>query len=303
MIFNHLESNLIDPFQTIAYWNSKEHLLSSLSIPVEDRAFYFADAVYEVIRIYRGKTWLQDIHMKRLSRSLRELELAIDEANINELISKNIGVNNIQEGYVYVQVSRGTSPRNHLYPNPKISTNALIYSKEFKDDPWKDYRRDGINIILEPDIRWLRRDIKTVNLLPNCMAKQKAERNGAQEAIFFEADGKITEGSSNNVFIVENKMVITHPANNHILNGITRLFVIHIAKQMGIEVQERCFSEVELKQASEIFITGTTSEILLVSSIHGVKRSNFDSKIYKQLRYEFTKSISGGHQDFSEEFL
>lgn len=282
-------------------WGSK--LLSNLKIPVEDRAFYFADAVYEVIRVYRGKPWLQEMHGERLSRSLRELDLAIDVRGIDDLINKNIVLNNIHDGFVYIQVTRGTSSRSHLFPNPKIPPNVLIYSKEFKADPWKAYRYGGINIILEPDIRWLRRDIKTVNLLPNCMAKEKAERSGAQEAVFYETDGKITEGSSNNVFIVQNHKIITHPANNHILNGITRLFVIHLAHHLGIEVLERSFSKIDLENATEIFITGTTSEILLVSAINSVKRSSADPKIYNILRSEFTNAIAQGKQDFLKDFL
>ena len=275
---------------TIAYWNGKREQLATLSIPVEDRAFFFGDAIYEVIRIYGGKLWLPDQHFLRLFRSLDSTGIRASVDIIAEDVRRNVAENGIENGYVYIQVSRGTAPRNHAFPPAGVASNILIYSQAFAADPWLKYRRDGINVILEPDIRWLRRDIKSVNLLANCLAKQKAEECGAQEVIFIEHDETVTEASSNNVFIVQSETIVTAPANNRILNGVTRLYVLDLAKRLGVTVNERAFSRAELLAADEVFITGTTSEVLLVSAINGIGRVE-RSRIHEALRREFTKDI------------
>jgi D-alanine transaminase len=276
---------------TIAIWNGKECLLETLNVPIEDRSMFFGDAVYEVIRIYNGRLWLASEHFMRLERSLAKIQI---QANVDEIIrhsNQNVAANDISEGYIYLQVSRGTAPRNHSFPSPGTMANVLIYSKHFREDPWHQHRSSGISVILQPDIRWLGRDIKSTNLLPNCIAKQAADDAGCQEAIFYESDGIITEATANNVFIVKDNILITAPADSHILGGITRAYLIARARQHNIEVNERRFAVAELVAADEVFITGSTSEILDVREIDGQKVGKTDWPIFLRLRDLFSNDI------------
>lgn len=274
----------------IAHWNNQPTPLADLTIPVEDRAFFFGDAIYEVIRLYQGKFWLLGPHMQRLERSLAKIRIEADAEGIRETIIANAKLNRISDGMIYAQVSRGTAPRDHGF-SVKTAPNILIYAKKFCSVPWQAEREHGIRVILREDTRWLGRDIKSVNLLPNCLAKQEANDAGADEAVFVEENGTITEATSNNVFMIKGDTVYTHPANRHILHGITREHTIGICKRLGIRCEQRAFSADEFKNADEAFITGTTAEVLRIKAVDNASLARPKASIYERIRAQFSADL------------
>ncbi|MFC7392790.1 D-amino-acid transaminase [Scopulibacillus cellulosilyticus] len=236
-----------------------------VSIDIEDRGYQFGDGVYEVIRVYQGQCFAMKEHLDRLERSSKEIKLDCPisrmklEDNINQLIKKD----RLTNGIVYLQITRGAAKRTHQFPEHAKSV-LTAYTSEM-ERPLANLQ-NGINTKLVDDFRWLRCDIKSLNLLGNVLAKQEAQENQCYEAILHR-QGTVTEGSSSNVFIVKNGKLYTHPANNFILNGITRQYVLRFAKEEHFEVIENTFSTEELLKADEVFITSTTSEISPVVKI------------------------------------
>lgn len=276
---------------TVAYWNNEKFNLNELRIPMTDRSFFFGDGVYEVIRIYGGKFFLLDEHLKRLSQSCRAVEIDCKLDQIREVILRNARENQVHNGTTYIQISRGTQARNHSFAK-KVEANTLVYSQEFDEEPYKKYISTGISVTLERDTRWLRRDIKSVNLLANCIAKTAAERSGAQEAILVEDDGTVTEGSTSNVFIVTKGVLVTHPSNEKILGGITRIFALECAQNLGLTIHERPIQKDELLAAEEIFITSTTAEVMPVAQIVGTSICRRTWPMVEMIRKEFEQRRS-----------
>lgn len=237
------------------------------SIPFFDRGYYFGDGIYEVIRIYSGKPFMLSAHYERFHRSASELHmnmtLSYDEfaALITQLVEKN----HLETGYVYIQMTRGIEERQHLYSD-NIAPVVTGFAKE-SAIPF-DKQKEGVSLWATEDIRWLRSDIKTINLLGNVMAKNIAKRNGAEEALLHRGN-VVTEGASTNIFLVKNGEIYTHPADNYILNGITRQVVISLAKENNFPLQEKAFSLIDISENDEMFITSTTLEIVPVTSICG----------------------------------
>ncbi|GIN90948.1 D-amino-acid transaminase [Siminovitchia terrae] len=236
-----------------------------VTIDIEDRGYQFGDGVYEVIRIYNGACFAMDAHIERLRRSAEQIEMILPytltelEENLLKLVEKN----NIKTGIIYVQVTRGAAPRAHHFPEG--SSSVLVAYVQSLDRPLTKMR-NGVKVTLTEDIRWKRCDIKSLNLLGSVLAKQKAKNKGFEEAILHR-DEVITEGSSTNVFIIKDQAIYTHPANNLILNGITRNKVLKIAREKKFQVVEEPFTIKELLNADEIFITSTTIEITPVIEI------------------------------------
>ncbi|MCO7125680.1 D-amino-acid transaminase [Sporolactobacillus shoreicorticis] len=228
-------------------------------VDIEDRGYQFGDGIYEALMVYSGRIFLLEPHMKRLERSARELDLALPYStdHIIENIKKLIELNHLDDGVVYFQITRGAAARQHFFPEntPAVITGTV--AGKIRD---LSKRPQGIKAILADDIRWLRCDIKTLNLLGNVLAKQKAHASGAGEAILHR-EAIVTEGSSSNVFIVKDGTLVTHPADHYILNGITRLFVFDLAKKMNIPLAQREFTVDELLDADEVFITSTSNEV------------------------------------------
>ncbi|MET3683395.1 D-alanine transaminase [Alkalibacillus flavidus] len=239
-------------------------------VDIEDRGYQFGDGVYEVIRYYDGQWFLLDDHLDRLQYSLNEAEIDFDvqvnnvKARLNDLIEHN----HIQDGGVYLQITRGVAPRNHPYPDKQAPT-LIAYPLNLKRP--LDDQQNGIHTITAKDFRWLRCDIKSLNLLGNVMTKQKALNAGASEAIFYRDEIHVTEGSSTNVFIVRDGTLVTHPADHYILNGITRRYLLNLADKLNIPYQIEVFSLNTLKQADEVFVTSTSAEIKPVVSIDDKK--------------------------------
>jgi len=258
----------------IVYFNEEFIPKEKVIISPDDRGFLFADGAYEVIRSYNGKLFKLDEHIERMARSLRELR--INYPGINELkkvAEKLIRINNLREeqALIYIQVTRGKAPRTHFFPKEETVPTVYVAASVFHYDPQKLAK--GIKIILVPDMRWKRCDIKSVALLPNVLARQQAKDNGADEAVFVR-DGFITEGTHTNFCAVFDGKLFTHPVNNHILAGITRKVVLSLCSQMDISVEESTIPEQKLKEADELMIVGTTVEIMPVVKVDDFKIGN-----------------------------
>jgi len=236
----------------------------------EDRGYNFGDGVYEVVRIYKGKMFQWNGHIARLYRSAREIKMDLpwtaEEllAIARELMEKN-GITDADDAILYLQISRGYAPRQHDIPTE--ARPVLMGFVRKKERPLAEMK-SGLAAQLVSDIRWLRCDIKSLNLLGAVLAKQEAKDAGAQESILHR-DGIITECSAANLFAVKNGELYTHPANHLILHGITRQVVIELAKENNIRVHEEAFDIAFLNQADELFLTSTTAEVMPIISVDG----------------------------------
>ena len=250
----------------LVYFNGNIVSHEEVKVSPFDRAFLFSDGVYEALRTYNGKLFRLDDHIKRLKYSLKELDLAFDDFDLIQHISYKLAeMNNIKNDYsVYLQISRGVSfPRTHHYED-NLSPNVFVYVKPIMDNNNK--KNEGVKVILEKDLRWLRCDIKSTSLLPAVMANQKAFKSGAYEAVFYR-DDFITEGSHTYFFAVKNNKVFTAPLSNYILDGITRKIVLELCKENKIDFIEKYIKVKRLKTFDEFFVTGTTTEITPVVRI------------------------------------
>jgi D-alanine transaminase len=241
-------------------------------VPVDDRGFLFGDGVYEVIRVVGGRYVDADRHLDRLARSLVELRLERgpdDGTGLLEigldLLARN-GIAGGGQAVVYVQVTRGVAPRRHAFPPPGTPPTVFVAAGGFV--PRRDLMETGVAAVTHPDLRWRRCDIKSVNLLPNVLAKQTATEQDAYEAILVR-DGVVTEGTHSNVFAVVDGVLRTHPTGPAILPGVTRAVVVELARDAGLHVEERAFSAAELAQAAEVFATGTTTDVMPVVAVDG----------------------------------
>ncbi len=252
----------------ISYVNGRYVYNRFAHIHIEDRGFQFADGIYEVISQIHGKWVDMEWHLDRLERSLRELRIDMPLARkaIEQIANRLMEMNRIRFcGYVYIQITRGSSPRDHVFPSfsqPSIAMTVKRFSP-----PSLEQALNGHKVITGPENRWNRPDIKSVALLPNILAKQEAKEAGAIEYWFIK-DDKIREGGASNSWIVsQNNELITHPATNDILNGITRLRIIEIAAQLNLKLCERAFSLQEAYDAKEAFISSSTRLICPITQI------------------------------------
>ncbi|MES5394615.1 D-amino-acid transaminase [Bacillus amyloliquefaciens] len=237
------------------------------AVDIEDRGYQFGDGVYEVIRVYNGALFGLREHIVRLFRSAAEIGIALpfSAEDIEWDLQKLVQENKLIDGGVYIQTTRGKAPRKHQYDKGlEPQTTAYTFSVKKPENEQKA----GAQAITAEDKRWLRCDIKSLNLLYNVMIKQKAYEAGAYEAVLIR-DGAVTEGTSSNVYAVINGTVRTHPANELILNGITRIKLLELMKEHGIEVREKPLTEDELRGADEIFISSTTSELIPIVTLDG----------------------------------
>lgn len=253
----------------IVYVNGEFVPEEDAKVSVFDRGFMFADGVYEVSSVIRGKLIDNEGHMVRLQRSMNELDMPAPATNeeIEAIQLKLIEENNLDEGLIYLQVTRGPQDRDFAYPKePKPSLVLFTQKKNVINNPIAE---KGITVITVEDIRWARRDIKTVGLLAPCMAKMQAKAAGADDAWLVE-DGSVTEGSSNNAYIVtKDGTIVTRYVGNQILNGITRRAVLALAKEHDYKIEERLFSVEECYDAAEAFVTSATMFVQAVVAIDG----------------------------------
>ncbi len=258
----------------MAWYNGNYCSPGEVAIPLEDRGYLFGDGVYEVIRVYNSKPFYLKEHYERLNRSSKAISIEVPfsleglEAIISELLIRS----SCCDAYIYIQVTRGSALRNHLAP-PDIQPMSVIYVRELSLPPILDEIKP-VKCVTVTDDRWLNCHIKSTSLLPNILARQKANQNGAVEAIYYRQNNIVTEGSRSSVFAVIDGQVRTHPESNLILSGITRKIVIDLMAREGINYLEKSFTLDELKTASEVWITSTTMEINPVGSIDQFKINN-----------------------------
>jgi D-alanine transaminase len=240
--------------------------LSEVRISPLDRGFLLGDAIYEVLRVYGGKAFLADEHFQRLARSLAAIRLTgVDCERLCRRMNGTLAASGVREGMVYIQVTRGSAPRKHAFPKDTTPLE-LLWIQEFVD-PYVEGRQRGIAVITQPDLRWQRCDIKTTSLLGNVLAMQAAVEAGCSEALLYLPDGTLTEGTHTNLFGVVAGTLITQPLQANILPGCTRGLIFRIAAKAGISIEQRPLKRDQLDEVSELFVSGTTSEVLPVVSL------------------------------------
>jgi D-alanine transaminase len=253
----------------IAYVNGRYVPHQDAAVHIEDRGYQFADGVYEVVTIVGGRMIDMEGHLDRLWRSLGELHMAapMKREPLKMVMREVIRQNGITNGIIYLQVTRGVAPRDHPFPK-NTAPSLVMTAKRLSMEKAAKTAEQGVAVVTVPDIRWSRRDIKSVSLLPNVLAKQAAKEQGAYEAFQVDEEGMVTEGSSTNAWIVTAEgNIVTRPTGNSILAGITRASLMRELKAEGIGFEERNFSVDELLNAREVFLTSSTSYVLPVVKV------------------------------------
>lgn len=256
----------------IAYVNGRYVPHNAASVHIEDRGYQFADGVYEVCEVARGYIIDMPRHLDRLGRSLGELRISwpLGRKPLEMVLREVVRRNKVVNGLVYLQVTRGVAKRDHFFPSADTAPAIVVTAKRTDPRAASKKAAKGISVITVPENRWERVDIKSVGLLPNVLARQKAKEAGAQEAWFLDTDGTVKEGAATNAWIVTGEgVLVTRPAESGILRGITRATVMDIAARHNIKVEERAFSVEEALSAREAFITAATTVVMPVVAIDG----------------------------------
>jgi D-alanine transaminase len=252
----------------VAFINGTFVPLAEAKVSIEDRGFQFGDGVYEVIRTYKGRPFELEAHLARLDRSATALDLKqpYSHDDWTRHILEGVRRAAYPESKIYVQITRGVAPRDHAYSDDATPTVVMTVREFHPLD--RSVQVAGVEAITTEDIRWGRCDIKSVNLLANVLARQQVKQAQVFEAILVN-EGLVTEGAVSNVMVVQGGTVVTAPQGPRILSGITRTVVLDLARSEGLPVQERFVSQADLYEADEVFLTGTTVEVLAVIRIDG----------------------------------
>jgi len=256
----------------IAYVNGRYVPHSDACVHIEDRGYQFADGVYEVCEIWDRHIVDETRHLDRLERSLRELGIRMPTARsaLKIVVREVVRRNRVRDGIVYLQVTRGVAPRDHAYPPADTRPSLVVTAKNIARAKGERMAEEGVGVITLPENRWERVDIKSIGLLPNAIAKQKAKEAGAREAWFVDRDGYVTEGASTTAWIVTaDGTLVTRPNGTDILPGITRVTATEVARRAGLRVEERKFSVVEAKAAKEAFMTAASTVVMPIVAIDG----------------------------------
>jgi D-alanine transaminase len=254
----------------IAYVNGRYVLHMQAMVSIDDRGYQFGDGVYEVCEVFRGELVDELRHMTRLTRSLAELRMdaPCTAAALEVVLREVVRRNNVSNGYVYVQVTRGVAPREHRFPPPNLRPSLIVTARSVDRTRNEFLASRGVAVITVPDIRWQRVDIKTISLIPNVLARQTAKERGADEAWFLDSEGMVTEGAASNAWIIDRAgTIVTRKADHSILAGVTRTTLIEIIHSLAMTLEERKFSRIEALSAREAFITGATSLVTPVVAI------------------------------------
>ena len=254
----------------VAYVNGRYVPHGSAVVHIEDRGFQFADSVYEVVTVLDGKLIDEDGHLARLARSLAELRMAwpMTPRALRLVMRELLRRNGVDRGLLYLQVTRGVAPREFRFPAAGRST--LVMTTRWSSFARPEQLSGGVSVISVPDIRWLRRDIKTTGLLAQVLGKQAAVEAGAFEAWLVEADGTVTEGCSSNAWIVtRDGRLVTRPPSERMLNGVTRLTLIRLASELGLAFEERAFTLAEAHAAAEAFLSSASTFALPITRLDG----------------------------------
>jgi D-alanine transaminase len=279
---------------TLACLNGEIMPADEARVPIWDRGFLFGDAVYEVYRLYRGRPWLEESHNARLVRSLAELELpAVDLDVLRHRIGRTVAASGVREGIVYIQITRGVAPRRHAFPPAGTPPTELIVVKPYDDGPTARLRASGVGVLSQPDRRWGRCDIKSTNLLANCLANEAAHRADAYEAVLVDRDGLVTEATHSSVLWVKGGVLGGTPEGNLILPGTTRGRVLELAARHGIPFAPGRVRLEELAHADEVMLVGTTIEVLPVVRLDDRPiASGAPGPITKALGAAFTEDVA-----------
>jgi D-alanine transaminase len=275
--------------KNIAYYNGKISTIEEMTIPLNDRAVYFGDGVYDVALIRNGRVFALDEHMARFKNSCRLLEIDFPMTD-SELEAVFIGLieklDDFTDGTLYWQSSRGTAERDHTYPGDDVPANLLVFikSKQLPD------LTKHIKLITLPDLRYSICNIKTINLIPNVMASQKAKNAGCDEAVFIR-DGRITECAHSNILIIKDGHFITAPLDCYILPGTARRHIIGLCKDLGIPVEERTYTPEELMAADEILTSSTTTLCRSACELDGKPVGGKAQDIVKAIQAAYFKKI------------
>ncbi len=269
----------------MVYLNGRFVPSAEAQVPVTDRAFLFGDGIYEVVFGRDGRFAFWELHMQRLARSAAEVELKVplDSGQWLAVAERLWADAGCETGSLYLEVSRGVAPREHSFPE-RAEPTVVAFVKELKVATEGD--GEAALAVLLPDQRWLRCDIKSVNLLPNVLARQAAKRQGGREAILVR-DGLLTEGAATNLFLVHQGELWTHPLDQHILPGVTRHVVLEEARRLGIPIRLEAYPADELALVDEVFVTGTTSHVLAIGEILGHWRRSGPDPITARLRQAY----------------
>ena len=259
----------------LSYIDGNYYNYADSKVHINDRGYHFGDAVYEVILFNEGVFYDFDAHINRLFNSLKsiEIEFSFTKKTIELIVKNLIRLNRVTFGSVYIQVSRGVAERNHTYDNLKVKPILTIITS--KKHNTTNAIIKGVKAVTIRDNRWSRPDIKTTQLLPNVLAKTIANKQGAYESIFIDEEGYVTEGSSSNIWIINNKNeIITRNIDGKILSGITRKTVAEFAKLNDLKVLEKKFSKEDMFKAKEVFLTSASSFVTPINEIDEVKIDN-----------------------------
>jgi D-alanine transaminase len=240
----------------IAFVNETFLPLSEARVSVEDRGFQFGDGIYELIRVYAGRPFRLTEHLDRLEQSARAVGIAVPytRERWTALVSEAVARSRYPDAKVYIQITRGVAPRDHVLAS-HVPPDPALYAS-------------GVEVVTVPDIRWARCNVKSVSLLANVLAKQQARDRGAFEALFVR-DGHVVEGTTSNVAVVRDRVLITPPEGPLLLSGVTRKVVLTVAQQASVAVKEEPVTEADLYTADEVLLTGTTIEVLPVARVNG----------------------------------
>lgn len=242
-------------------------------IDKEDRGYQFGDGIYEVVKVYDGELFTATEHIDRFYASAEKIRLTIPytKDKLHQLLHELVEANNLGTGHVYFQITRGASPRNHIFPGDDVKP---VLTGNVKENPRPvENFKNGVKATVLEDRRWLMCDIKSLNLLGAVLAKQEAYEKGCYEAILHR-DGVVTECSSSNVFGIKDGVLYTHEANNLILHGITRAVILQCAQEIGLPVKEQAFTTAQLLEMDEVIISSTTSEVTPCIEIDGTVIGN-----------------------------
>lgn len=274
---------------SIIYSQGKFIHKDALTFPMEERGLQFGDGVYEVIRVYNGKAYLPHEHIARLYRSLRAIRITISETSeqLETMLDQLIVRNNVRkDSFIYLQITRGQAERNHIFPE-KTVPNIYAYIKHRKRPI--DLIKNGVKAITLADERWDNCYIKSLNLLPNVLARQLATEQNAYEAILHR-NNIVTEGTSSNIFLVKDGSIYTHPESKRILSGCVRSAVLRFANNLNIPVHEKPFTLADIKTADEMFLTSSISEVIPIIQVNNQKvASGKPGEIATKLQSEYEK--------------
>lgn len=280
----------------MSYSLLNDHIVKNDEVVIdkEDRGYQFGDGVYEVVKVYNGELFTATEHIDRFYDSAEKIRITIPytKDKLHQLLHQLVEKNNIDTGHVYFQITRGAGPRNHIFPGDDVKPVLTGNAKE-NPRPLENFEK-GVKATFVEDIRWLRCDIKSLNLLGAVLAKQEAYEKGCYEAILHR-DEIVTEGSSSNIYGIKDGVLYTHPANNLILNGITRQVIIKCAAEIGLTVSEQAMTKERLLAMEEVIVSSTTSEVTPIIEVDGTVFGNgTPGEWTRKLQAQFETKIPKG---------